>query len=222
MGDYDLLRLADLFVSRGQADVAERLVGERAPGSRDIRLLTWLKERAELRGDLGEALCLAETLFWHAPSLQAYRRMRDLAQSTGRWDEVRMTTLTHLSEQEHHSLLTEIHLDEGEIDQALEALGRVRTSPWGWGGGDLAIRVAEAAEEDRPRQAMRIYRERVDKLIAARGRGNYTTAAAYLARIRELYRRLGEVGAWEALIADLRERNRRLRALKEELQRAGL
>jgi hypothetical protein len=40
--------------------------------------------------------------------------------------------------------------------------------------------------------------------------------------VRDLYRDLGEQSAWQALIADLRERHRSLRALKEELAKAGL
>jgi len=40
--------------------------------------------------------------------------------------------------------------------------------------------------------------------------------------VRDLYHRLGEPDTWQQLIADLRERNRRLRVLKEELENAGL
>lgn len=65
--DYDLLRLADLFVSHGHSDLAERLIRERAqtsracpegPARRDSRLTVWLKDRAQARGDLAEALSL--------------------------------------------------------------------------------------------------------------------------------------------------------------------
>jgi len=50
----------------------------------------------------------------------------------------------------------------------------------------------------------------------------YVRAARYLARVRDLYRRLGEGAAWDVLIAGVREQNRQLRALKEELDPAGL
>jgi len=89
-------------------------------------------------------------------------------------------------------------------------------------GGQLFIRVAQAAEESRLRAAIRIYMGAAERLIAARGRGNYATAATYLVRVRDLYRCLGEEETWQALIADLWERNRRLRALKDELNEAGL
>jgi uncharacterized Zn finger protein len=60
------------------------------------------------------------------------------------------------------------------------------------------------------------------RLIQARGRDNYTTAANYLSRVRELCQRLGEDKTWQSLIGDIRQQNSSLRALKEELNRVGL
>jgi len=82
----------------------------------------------------------------------------------------------------------------------------------GCGSASLRIRVAGAAAERRPRDAIRLYMEQVERLIAARGRGNYATAASYLVQVRDLYQRLGEPVAWQELITSLRERHRRLPA----------
>jgi uncharacterized Zn finger protein len=220
--DYDLLQLADLFLAHGHAALAVELVRERAQDSRDGHLAEWLKEQAAARGDLGEALALAETLFWQRPDMAGYAEIRDLARQAGSWETQRGTLLARLGDAEHHQLLTDIHLEEGEIDRALETLGQVMASRWGWRGGELAVRVAQAAEEARPRAALQLYVQEAESLIRARGRGNYITAVAYLARVRALYRALDEPEAWDAYIAALREDNRRLRALKEELGRVGL
>jgi hypothetical protein len=40
--------------------------------------------------------------------------------------------------------------------------------------------------------------------------------------VRKLYKRLGEDKTWQALIADIRQQNSSLRALKEELNKVGL
>ena len=222
MDDYDLLRLADVFAAHDHADLAEQLIRERAQTSQDTRLTVWLKERAEERGDRAEALALAEELFWRQPTLAGYQALEDLARSPERWDELRAAILSRLADEERHNLLTQIHLLEEDVDRALKTLERVRTAARGWGGAPLSIQVAQAAEESRPRAAIRIYVERTERLIAARGRHNYREAAQYLTRVRDLYHRLGEGGSWDTLIADVREQNRRLRALKDELNKAGL
>ncbi|MDY7076215.1 MAG: SWIM zinc finger family protein, partial [Chloroflexota bacterium] len=197
VSDYELLRLADIFASHDHADLAEELIRERPPTDRDSRLTVWLKERARERGDLAEALALAEELFWQQPAVSGYQELRDLALPLERWDELRTAILARLADDEKYRLLTEIHLEEGGIDRALETLKQVRASAWGWGGGPLSIQVAQAAEESRPQEAIRIYVERAGQLIAARGRGNYAEAARYLCRVRDLHHRLDEQEAWE-------------------------
>jgi uncharacterized Zn finger protein len=94
--------------------------------------------------------------------------------------------------------------------------------PYAYGSEPLAMRVALAAEPDFPREATALYASAAERLIQAQGRDNYATVAHYLARVRDLYRRLGEAAAWDALIGGIRGQNRRLRALKEELDRTGL
>lgn len=222
-GDYDLLQLADVFVAQGYDELAEALIRERRTTSPDTRLTVWLKDRALQRGDPKEALALAEELFWQRPTLPGYQELRALALPLDRWDERRRAILARLNEEEKLTLLIEIHLDEGAVDRALEALERV-SSPTRWYPGieRLTIQVAQAAEDERPREAIRLYVEAAEQLIAQRGRGNYAIAGTYLSRVRDLYRRLDDDATWRRTIAELRDSNRRLRALKDELNKAGL
>jgi uncharacterized Zn finger protein len=222
-GDYTLLRLADVFASHYRDDLVEGLIRGRSPSERDKRLTVWLRERAQARGDLEETLHLTEALFWRDPDPHRYRELRGVAHSLGRWEALRGAILARLEADERHHLLIEIHLDEGEIDRALETLNQWQAaSRWSRAEDRLSMRVARAAERERPRAAIRLYLEAVKALIAYRGRGNYAEAAIHLTRVRDLYRRLGEEAAWEALITGLREENPRLRALKDELKKAGL
>jgi hypothetical protein len=217
---YTLLQLTDLFVAHGQADLAEDLVRQRVQGDADAPhyLLAWLKARVQERGDQAEALALAETLFWGSLTLSGYQELQDLAGPLGRWDALRAAILARLTDEGHYRLLTEIHLAEGAVDRALESLKRVdwRLDSY------LHIQVAQAAEESRPQAAIRLYVDAAEDLIDARGRDNYHLAAEHLVRVRALYRRLGEAETWERFIADLREQNRRLPALQDELNKAGL
>jgi hypothetical protein len=66
------------------------------------------------------------------------------------------------------------------------------------------------------------HQDEAEKLIEARGRDNYAAAAGALVQAKGLYEGLGQNEEWEAYIATLKERNSRLRALEEELEKAGL
>jgi uncharacterized Zn finger protein len=105
---------------------------------------------------------------------------------------------------------------EQAVDAALTTLAKVRY------GGGLAMEVAEAAEATHPREAIRLYRQQIERLIAGRGRGNYVEAAGYLTRVKKLYKRLSETDAWLEYIRTIRDQKPRLPALLDELKQAGL
>jgi uncharacterized Zn finger protein len=220
--DYILLQLADIFVKHRRTQDADQLIRARAPKSKDTRLVEWLKKQAVKRGDKTEVLELTEQLFKATPSLEDYRQVRAAAVACRRWEQVRPTLLAHLTKAKDYALLTEIYLLDKDIDAALESVEKVKYAWYDWGHETLSIRVAKAAEKDRPEAALRIYQTTVDRLINSRGRDNYKTATRYLKRMRPLFQHLNQQDAWEALIARIREKNRALRALKEELDRAGL
>src|SRR5947209_7644399 len=126
------------------------------------------------------------------------------------------------------SHLIRIALNEGDIDRALQLLkgmakrdihGYTYNNRYGYYGfGDIALQVARAAEEARPREAIELYRQSAERLIALRGRQNYQEACKSLAKMRALYEKLGEHEAWTTYMTALREQNRNLRALREELE----
>ena len=88
--------------------------------------------------------------------------------------------------------------------------------------GDRLIRVAEAAAETRAQASLEIYRRQAEKLVKDRGRKRYQEACTYLTTMRDLYRQMSREAAWTDFMAEFRERHRRLRALQDELGKAGL
>ena len=220
--DNDLLRLAELFEAENHGRLVEELIRDRTKASQDERLIEWLKQWAIKRGDTPEALSLAQRLFWAHPSIKRYEEMKNPAQQLDRWKELRPQLMDRPEGDGQFALLTEIHLLEEEIDAALSSVRRTSGLHTTWEGSPLSIRVAGAAEEHRPQEAVTLYVEAADRIIKARDRKNYTRAVAYLGRVRELYRSSGEEKTWQSFITGLREKNRRLSALKEELNRAGL
>ena len=219
--DHVLLSLADLFISHGYADAGEQLVRERTISSDDPRLRTWLKERARQRGDLAEALALAEWLFWQRPSVSLYGETRDLALGVGLWEPMRTDILTRMAAEDRHSVLTQLHLLEGNIGQALATL-KIVSQRSRWGIHSLNLEVAEAAEDSHPDDAIRLYLDEAEHLIGARGRGSYAEAARHLLCARAVYHKAGRIVEWNDLIADIREKYGRLPAMQDEFNQAGL
>ena len=240
--DYTLLQVAEIFERDGHGDRAEQLVRQRAQHSPDTRLTSWLKERYKQRGDLDAALRLARPQFERQPTLAGYQELREVARALARWETLRPQVLRQLeAAAQAQPLLIEIALDEDDVDRAIalvRAGQRAEGAPRLYGAGGYGgyggyanaylpssnrfLQVAERAEEARPREAIEIYRHAVDHLIAARGRPAYQQAAALLRRARALYERLGESDTWTPYVATLRDRHRSLRALKDELAKAGL
>ena len=219
-GDYDLLAVADVFRQHGCSLRVEPLLAQRIETSRDGRLAQWLKERHRERGELAEALALAGRLLERRPNLAGYQEVRELSQALGVWQESRPQLLDRWSAAGEYGLLTDVHLEEGEIDLALRSVNQRR--PGFLHVGDQLIRVAQAASETHPQAALDIYRQQAERLIEARGRDNYRQACAYLTRVRDLYQRLFQESAWTGFISELRERHNRLPALKDEMSNAGL
>lgn len=222
LGDYDLLKIAELFVSCEHASSIEPLVSERASTSKDRRLTEWLKERACTRGDEEEALELSDQLFWQRPDLAGYQELKSLARSLERWGKLRAAILSELTGNRRQlGLLLDIYLEEHAVADALAALAEARATDE-WVNLAYSVKVAKAAEETYPQEALSLYVSVAESHIARRGRSNYQQAVVYLTRARDLAYRLGAEKRWETFIAELRERNSRLRALKDELNRAGL
>lgn len=213
--DYELLALADLFVAHGHNTIAEELVEKRAEASKDTRLDNWLKNQAVNSGDWRKAVGHAENKFWKRSTVENYQEIKDIADKLGDWTGRKEKILARLTQKEDYSLLTQVYLLEGEVDTALTTLPKVRYA------GGLAMEVAEAAETTHPREAIRLYQQQIERLIAGRGRSNYAEAADYLIRVRKLYQRLSETDTWLGYIGAIRDQKPRLPALLDELKQAG-
>ena len=82
--------------------------------------------------------------------------------------------------------------------------------------------MAQAAEESYPDEAIKLYKSVIQRLIDGRGRENYQQAVGYLLRVKQLYQKQGRESEWHAYITNLRNSNKSLRALKEELDKRNL
>ncbi len=174
-----------------------------------------MAQLAEKQQDPETALKWRLSLFRESPNLENYRNLREVAQRLNRWFPLRPGLTQKLEVDQQWDLLIEIALEEGDVSRAIELLPRQR-----WGHHDL--QVAQAAETDHPQAAIEIYCRRVDRLIDARGRGNYQEAASILQRVKELYHQQRTPAEWDQFLTELRQRHARLPALMDELNKAEL
>lgn len=142
-GDYRLLTLAELFRHHGCAHSVEPLLIRRNETSPDRRLVEWLKARHKERGELSEALALARQLLRARPHLAGYREVRELSRQLGGWPELRPELLAEWADDEEYGLLTDIYLEEDEIELALKSVKQSRLGTLH--GAEQLTRVALAA-----------------------------------------------------------------------------
>lgn len=218
--NYDLLAIAEVFHQHGCSQRIEPVLVRRLETDRGHRMADWLMERHRERGELSEALALARWKLDQRPHLSGYLEVRELSQGLGLWQELRPQLLDKWSTAGEYRLLTEIHLEEDEIDLALKSV-KERGLP-SFRGGDQLLRVAEAASDTHPQDALDIFQQQAERLINDRGRDNYRRACELLRKVRDLYLQLSRESEWADFIAQLREQHRRLPALREELSDAGL
>jgi uncharacterized Zn finger protein len=228
--DFDLLQLAARFEEHdAEGPILDEMEERMEHSHAADQFLRWMLNHADRHDDAERALDLAEQLLWLRPSAGGFARVKEYAQTLGRWDTVRSQLLDRLHQDDQHGVLTRIYLNEGDVAEALETLRQQRAegTPSGpfWSARSvpaLMVEVAEAAEEEHPREAIRLYRERAEALIDQRGRGNYAEAARYLQRVKALHEQLDEMEAWTTLIEEVRDQDPHLPAMTDEFNKAGL
>jgi hypothetical protein len=226
------------FVEARLGEVEQALRGKRQDftGERTVDTYRgWLGEKYSIYGRPQQALKIELTRFQANPSTTTYHAVRSAAQLAGQqdaWSDLRPRLIQTLEQQSRWGALVSIYLDEGEVGLALAALAEMERTPraplYGYGyraeaaPSHYQAQVAEAAEESYPDEAIRLYKSVIKRLIDGRGRENYQQAAGYLARVGGLYQKQKREPEWQVYITTLRNSNKSLRALKEELDKREL
>ncbi len=196
----------------------------------------WLSEKYSTYGRAEKALDIELVRFQAQPDEATYRSVQSIAQLPGQqkdlWSTLRPRLLKTLEQQNKWGALISIYLAEGEVGHALSALTQMEKQSaislygygysYRWTSSSYQLQVAKAAEAEYPDDSIRLYQRAAEKLIDARGRENYQQAAEYFTRVKQLYQRHGREAEWNAYITDLRNKNKSLRALKEELDTRNL
>ncbi|WP_113702654.1 SWIM zinc finger family protein [Nonomuraea lactucae] len=244
---YDVFRISERLAGDGRDEEAlgwiQRGLDEFSDeGGHEAKLRTLGAECLQRLGCRDAAMRLLWANFAENPSLSAYQALHTTAQGTlaqdtaaqgtaeaaESWRERALALLAALPaaveprestphiQSAGHSVLVEVLLWEEDVEGAWQAAQR---------GGcreDLWLRLARARAEAHPADALPVLRQVAERLVEAKHRSAYRLAAGLLVESAVLYGRCGREEDFHAYMATLRTTHRAKRALRDELDRAGL
>jgi uncharacterized Zn finger protein len=224
---YQRLLALPHLVDAGRKDEAIRLANVSLRAGFDGRMAQWLAEEYQRSDDRNALFELRLLGMKQQPSEAYYAALKEAAEAIGVWGAVRPDILKGLAEKKEYHILAQVYLYDEEWDAAWQTLEQIpKRSPqgiWGWvGSPGFDLEVAARSKEARPHKAIPIFIKYARQQIEGRKREHYSQAASYLSTVRDLYKQIDEQDAWRELIQGIRDEFRRLRALQDELKRAGL
>jgi hypothetical protein len=219
---HERLWTAGVLDRAGHGEIAIELARQSLAKEFDDRLAQWLDDRYAKAGDTPALLDLRRRTMRESPSEAAYASLKQAAEALGEWDTTRADVRRELETGERFKELTLVYLHDEEWDAAWKTLARTRDLSMHWGMSRLDLEVANRSRHARPERALPVYIEAARREIEGRSRDHYAQAAAYLKVVYGLYEQIGDEETWLELIAGLREEFRTLRALQDELNKAGL
>jgi uncharacterized Zn finger protein len=222
------LRIAQELDPAGRGDEAlgwaER--GMREATHPDTRLVEYLAGRYASAGRAADVLALWHARFEANRTLANYQLLRQAATNTGTWPAERANALNllradaerirgHASRAWAGPVLVDVLLAEGDVDAAWAAAeGAATQEQW--------LRLADAAAETRPADALAVYLKAIKPLRAQTGNNVYERIASLLLSARACHQALGTVPEFERYLALFRADQKRKRNLMKLLHQHGL
>ena len=186
---WKYLQLAEFCCAHGREDEALRRAEEGLwifeDERPDERLVAFAADLLTKIGRREDAVAHLWRAFEKAPTLELYKRIRQLAGEDGRdralkFFETRLGRGERTRWQYPADLLVSILMHEKMFDQAWAVLREHRASD------GVKEKLAQASEATHPREALETYAQRVDRLANSGGNRAYAEAAALVARMAAL------------------------------------
>jgi hypothetical protein len=167
-------------------------------------------------GEPSEALALRRAQHERTPTSSSYRQLRAAAESIHAWT-VESDAARRVLRERNPAGLVDALLDDGDDDLAWHAASApLELGEHAW------QRLAEARQKTHPAQALPVYWGLIDSTLETADRRAYAAAVRLLKRARDAAAAGGEIEAFEARLAALRERHRRRPSLIAMLDKAKL
>lgn len=221
-GSYELIKVLRQLDAHGHHTLATQIAEDNLKRAFDLSLTNWLISRYEIQENMPRVLELQLTLMNHQPDVMIYKDIKSTAQSLNQWEQIRPQIIEKLQTRKAWDTLTQVYLVDEEWELAWQTLPRVGTQQNTYHWHRLDFEVAEASRHVMPERAIPIYIKRARGNIDQRKRDYYREAASLLSQVQHMYDQLDEFETWETLITEIREEFKRLPALQDELNKAGL
>jgi hypothetical protein len=231
---FSYLEIARIYMQAGEDEKALEWAEEGAwvfPGGGHPDLRRFLAGEYHDRGRHEEAMDLIWTEFTRRPSLEGYQELKAHADRAGTWERWRGKARdfvrediagkkkesegSYLSRPVDHSRLVEILLWEGNAEDAW------REAKEGGCADKLWLDLAARREEGYPKEALDIYRARIEPLIEQTNNTAYREAYDLLLKTRGLMRRLDLEAEYDEYVDLLRleyKRKRNFMKLLDEMK----
>jgi uncharacterized Zn finger protein len=219
---YEWTHALNLLVDHGHDRKAEQVAEGLLAAEYSYELAEWLLDRYKASDNKPELLRWQIRQMQSRPNLQNYIELKAVAQVLNQWDILRPQIIHDLQAEQSCEALTRVYLHDEQWELAWETLAKAEKQRDSIYGRPLDFEVAEASRHALPERAIPVYIKYARKRIANRNRDQYAIAASLLATVQKLYDRLDEIETWETLIAEIRTEFKTLRALQDELNKAGL
>ncbi len=216
------------FVDNGHVAYAEDMAESLEQTHPNPSLSAWLLRHYQKTDNKPKLLTQEWKIFELTPSEHGYHKLKTLAQAIGTWERVYEQIIKTVSTKPNNNLLMRIYLIERDWDAAWGMVASIpsRSKPseaWGYRPRlpEFDLVVAEASYLFRPQRAIPVLRNYVYDYIEQRNRPAYVEAVRLISKLRDIYDQEDDIETWGKLIDDLRKTYKTLRALHDELNKAG-
>lgn len=226
LAGYEYAQALYKLQNHKQIDLGIRLAEELLQKNYDERIVYWLIDRYKEQGNTEKLIYWQYQQFKQKPGLDNYIALEASAKSSPNWKAMRAEFIEMLEQNKTYDMLIHLYLHEENWDKAWETLPlyeNLNLPEWRYGKEPLDFEIAEQSRFANPERSIPIYIKEARYQIGLRQRTYYAEAAEYLTVVRNLYLQyVKDEEAWLELIQGIRQEFKKLPALQDELNQAGL
>lgn len=171
----------------------------------------WLASLEEAQGRRTQALDAWLAAFSEQPSLETYKRLKQLGADS--WGKLESRVMSLLDKSWDKTALAQVLLYEEQWDEAIKVAQKPDV------GYKVVAIVADAVIAHRPEWVIRASKKEALELIGRTQSKYYVHAVEWLERVKKAYGHLGQKAEWRAYLDGLKLEYKRRPALQEQLKR---